>query len=84
MKKVLIAFVLLFVLLLGLEMGNDIKNDNDSIASQIEKFEEKIENGEEIITSEDKYIIEGGVINDIAKKSESIIKSLMEKLREYI
>lgn len=82
MKKVVYVIILLFVLMLGLQMGNDV--NNNGLQGQIDRFEESIENGEDLYLNEESYYIEGNAINKVAKKSESVVKSFVEKFKELL
>ncbi len=82
MKKFFYVVILLFVLMLGLQMGNDVHNNG--LQGQINRFEESIEKGEDLSFNHESYYIEGNVINKVAKKSESVVKSLVEKFKDFL
>lgn len=82
MKKVIYICLLLFILMLGMKMGN--AEGNVGLQTQINKFEEDIENGENLSKSENTYVIDGGIVNKVAKKSEDIVKGIVGKFKEML
>ena len=82
MKRILYILIILFVLVLGMQMGNGVHNDNLQV--NINDFENKIENGEDLSYEASTYKIESGLINKVAKKSESVIKNIVEKFKDLL
>lgn len=82
MKKIIYIVILLFVLMLGLQMGNDVHDSG--LQGQINRFEESIESGEDLYLNGESYYIEGNVINKVAKKSENLVKSVVEKFKDLL
>lgn len=83
MKKFLYLMLLFFVFVLGMRSyNNDSFNGND-ISDRIEDFEDKVNEGEDLSEFND-YVIDEGPVNSLAKKSESVIKNLVDKLKSYL
>lgn len=82
MKRILYILIILFVLVLGMQMGNGVHNDNLQV--NINDFENKIENGEDLSYEASTYKIESNLINKVAKKSESVIKNIVEKFKDLL
>ena len=82
MKRILYILIILFVLVLGMQMGNVVHNDNLQV--NINEFENKIENGEDLTYQGSTYKIESNLINKVAKKSESVIKNIFEKFKDLL
>lgn len=82
MKRILYILIILFVLVLGMQMGNGVHNDNLQV--NINDFENKIENGEDLSHEASTYKIESGLINKVAKQSESVIKNIVEKFKDLL
>lgn len=82
MKKVIYICILLFILMLGMKMGN--VESNMGLQTQINKFEDSITNGENLYTNENTYVIDGNIVNKVAKKSENIVKDLIGKFKEIL
>lgn len=82
MKRILYILIILFVLVLGMQMGNGVHNDNLQV--NINDFENKIEHGEDLSYEASTYKIESGLINKVAKKSESVIKNIVEKFKDLL
>lgn len=81
MKKFIYFMLLLFVFILGLKANNNV-TDYD-INDRIEDFENKIESGDDLSLEND-YVISENPVNSLAKKTESIIAKLMDKLKGYL
>ena len=82
MKRIIYIAIIFFVLVLGMQMGNGVHNS--SLQGNINDFENKIENGEDLSYEGSTYKIESNLINKVAKKSESVIKNIVEKFKDLL
>lgn len=83
MKKFLYLMLLFFVFVLGMRSNNKDSFNGNDISDRIEDFEDKVNEGEDLSEFKD-YVIDEGPVNSLAKKSESVIKNLVDKLKSYL
>ena len=84
MKKVIIILVCFFIFLFGLTLGGSFNSSSSKLFEEsLDKFEEQIK--DPLNEYESKALVpESNIINKTAKKCESFIDDLIDKLFSFL